>query len=504
MEEPSEEDFYSVLEIPRNATAAQIKRAYHRLALKYHPDKTGIKDSLRFQAISQAYRVLSNNRTRYVYDRYGEPGLYLLSNVRSTAVVDLILDGRRLRLLLFCLWLLILSVCLLPILIGLRASLDKRWPWCLLFLPLWLLDIVIVVFGVGLMYVAWGSAYEESAHTTSEDGGNMADGTSEARMAFGISVTALILVVGAFASQQIILALKLDGVTTIPWISVLLPLIIFQNLVLLWRILRTIYVLRNWHVRYDEAAFGFGLEKDDFFSRLHFVFLMLRTTIANLLFLLLISQKAQYEDESIISWTVVFLPIYILHVLSMPIDYLYDRRRERLIELAATTLDPLKESSDTENKYSHNSFPGKNETSSKKTLMRAKYFFYTILTASTLVTFLMINIRLGWNPPIISWGLAMTPVFILGSLIILAVILGGIFAIIVIPTLASTPTSNGAGHGFQNNFTNPSDSTNKSDQPISRSASVSQEELNITLPMMQWMCNPGFVFGPPIHRVFDR
>ncbi|HEV7387073.1 MAG TPA: molecular chaperone DnaJ [Gemmatimonadaceae bacterium] len=70
-------DFYHTLGVPRNASDADIKTAYRKLAMTYHPDRNnGSKDSEeRFKAITEAYDVLRDADKRSLYDRYGEAGL---------------------------------------------------------------------------------------------------------------------------------------------------------------------------------------------------------------------------------------------------------------------------------------------------------------------------------------------------------------------------------------------------------------------------------------------
>lgn len=69
-------DYYKTLGIQKGATDEDIKKAYRKLALKFHPDKNkaaGAEE--KFKEIAEAYEVLSDKKKRDVYDRYGEDGL---------------------------------------------------------------------------------------------------------------------------------------------------------------------------------------------------------------------------------------------------------------------------------------------------------------------------------------------------------------------------------------------------------------------------------------------
>ena len=70
-------DYYQVLGVERDADAAALKKAYRKLALKYHPDRNqgDTEAEERFKQASEAYQVLSDAETRRVYDRYGHEGL---------------------------------------------------------------------------------------------------------------------------------------------------------------------------------------------------------------------------------------------------------------------------------------------------------------------------------------------------------------------------------------------------------------------------------------------
>ena len=69
-------DFYRVLGVVKSATDDEIKKAYRKLALKYHPDKNKAKEAEeKFKEVAEAYEVLSDKKKRDIYDQLGEEGL---------------------------------------------------------------------------------------------------------------------------------------------------------------------------------------------------------------------------------------------------------------------------------------------------------------------------------------------------------------------------------------------------------------------------------------------
>src|ERR1700686_3252063 len=70
----AKEDFYKILGVKRDAKPEEIKKAYRRLARKYHPDvNPGDKASEdRFKQMSEAFDILSDPKKRSVYDRFGQ------------------------------------------------------------------------------------------------------------------------------------------------------------------------------------------------------------------------------------------------------------------------------------------------------------------------------------------------------------------------------------------------------------------------------------------------
>lgn len=73
-----EKDYYKILGLDKNATDTEVKKAYRKLAMKYHPDHTKNDKSAeeKFKQVSEAYAVLSDKEKRKQYDQFGSSGFH--------------------------------------------------------------------------------------------------------------------------------------------------------------------------------------------------------------------------------------------------------------------------------------------------------------------------------------------------------------------------------------------------------------------------------------------
>ena len=73
----SKRDYYEVLGVEKSASAQDIKKAYRRIAMKYHPDRNpdDANADEKFKEASEAYEILSDGEKRQAYDQYGHAGV---------------------------------------------------------------------------------------------------------------------------------------------------------------------------------------------------------------------------------------------------------------------------------------------------------------------------------------------------------------------------------------------------------------------------------------------
>jgi hypothetical protein len=138
---------YALLEIEPTATEEELKKAYKKMALKYHPDKNPGQEE-KFKEISNAYNILLDPSRKEVYDVYGDEGVALYENgvfgedgefmhfmpfLQNPAFVGLF------ACLLLIGWILAF---LFALFIVLKVDGDVDWNWGVVFVPMWIINVV--------------------------------------------------------------------------------------------------------------------------------------------------------------------------------------------------------------------------------------------------------------------------------------------------------------------------------------------------------------------------
>ena len=218
-------EYYELLGLPTSATNDDIKRAYKRKSLEMHPDKLaqrGItvteEDLARFQKMKDAYDVLSDPNKRRYYDEFGESGVKIIDNTQSMNFVDLLrnfqdnkVDCALITLLIIAVFVFVLS---LPILIALKADGTISLPWYLIWIPMWIVDLILLIYSsLNLCCCAFDS--------------NDAENDMNSPLTTKLYYFAQIFL---FVSLQITVIMKADNILSDQWIFVFVPYFVSEVL----------------------------------------------------------------------------------------------------------------------------------------------------------------------------------------------------------------------------------------------------------------------------------
>ena len=199
-----ENKHYASLGVSPTASASEIKRAYHKLALQFHPDKNPNAGE-RFNEIQSAYAVLSDPKKREVYDTYGQTGVQSIEAAVAMGVPAWALSPKGQALTCGALTggLLIVLVAL-PMLLLLRADGTVDWPWAAAFAPIWLVDaLYAAALAVGI--------YAHIQKESSAGSGSVADRPSGVAAVCRLVPWASLVYFGLAVGMQVMLVLVLDA-----------------------------------------------------------------------------------------------------------------------------------------------------------------------------------------------------------------------------------------------------------------------------------------------------
>jgi hypothetical protein len=223
-------DFYSLLDLQRDADQDEIKRAYKRQSLQMHPDKLAqrgqavtAQDQARFTRMKEAYEVLSDPHKRETYDAIGERGMKWMDEPFSIDPQELahnfatssVLDRSKI----FSIFVAIaVAVLLLPFLVCLHVDgvFGEQASWFATLVPLWFWDVFILFYHARVVMMG---PIARPEHIPPEE---WIDPLPMKKRIFSLIRFVLICLFEIFC------AFKLDGILNVGWFVVFFPLYIWE------------------------------------------------------------------------------------------------------------------------------------------------------------------------------------------------------------------------------------------------------------------------------------
>ncbi|KAF9206200.1 hypothetical protein BGZ49_002849 [Haplosporangium sp. Z 27] len=136
---------YESLGVPKTATQDEIKKAYRRLALRYHPDKVNATEfpdhETKFREIAAAYEVLGDPKKRQVYDKYGMMGVQMAGTDIGAQLIEI--ESFLCTIFVALSFLLALAILFFSFL-AVRLDNKVSWNYYVVFIPVWILDLILV------------------------------------------------------------------------------------------------------------------------------------------------------------------------------------------------------------------------------------------------------------------------------------------------------------------------------------------------------------------------
>mmetsp|Transcript_12704 Transcript_12704/g.31947 ORF Transcript_12704/g.31947 Transcript_12704/m.31947 type:complete len:419 (+) Transcript_12704:142-1398(+) len=232
-DDPGEEgattqDLYEVLGVSRDATEAQIKRAYHKAAMIHHPDKRANNpegSDQTFKSIGYAYKVLSDPDKRQMYDLGGLDQVEQQEGMANINIDHLLLNvlmwdnGQKICFL--CgLFFLLMEALVLPLLTALRLDGSLEWSWYGVTAPLWIpLGLTLPLFCLAPVQIR--NAYEQAGDDPAK--------LMQTRATL-VGCVCLGLVIGCIGGTMAMVCSRLDGDQSLTFIHALTPLLVVEGL----------------------------------------------------------------------------------------------------------------------------------------------------------------------------------------------------------------------------------------------------------------------------------
>ncbi|KAG0322997.1 hypothetical protein BGZ99_002981 [Dissophora globulifera] len=300
---------YEALGVPKTATQDEIKKAYRRLALRYHPDKVNVAEvpdhETKFREIAAAYEVLSDPKKRQVYDKYGMMGVQMAGTEIGAQLIEI--ESLLCTLFLALSVLLALAIIFFSFL-AVRIDGKVTWNYYVVFIPLWILDFILAGMVISQAFRPVDQDDEDESHDRENEDGDTTPIAQEERKAQklkekrrqrisgGMFALLIILLATAF---QVLVVKKANDSSSISGPAVFAPYFAIEGIFIIIALLQL------------AAAFRAGVFAEvPLRGKLVVIFEALWWKATRLALAILIMLRI--DDDITCSWAIVFIPLYVI------------------------------------------------------------------------------------------------------------------------------------------------------------------------------------------------
>ena len=145
-------ELYKVLQVTKEATSEDVKKAYHKLALVVHPDKTGGATTEEFKKVQEANSILSDPSQRKLYDTFGREGMKKLQQYNMGGAAGAAAGNPMILRCVVCIGMLMMfDLIIFVALVVANIDNSKGWSWVVVFTPIWILLALSTVGGASFI-----------------------------------------------------------------------------------------------------------------------------------------------------------------------------------------------------------------------------------------------------------------------------------------------------------------------------------------------------------------
>jgi len=301
---PSKTAYYDLLQVSRDVSEQDLKRAYRKRALRLHPDRGG--DPEEFKCMKDAYDVLLDPKKRQIYDRYGEAAVKAMDgNVSSEMFIAILLniDARDRALLILALTVVTGYLLLFPILLSIRWDHPKSMSFAQVFFPVWF--ALAGVLGCCLCVV------RAPVSDPNEDDDEMRKQIEEMQLQTRTLQVRGILSVLVLFVLLLFLVLRLDGEVNWSYFAVIWPWFVLEAGIAFFKIYNAdaTFVMSGGNPEIVQQA-GKWSTKD----YIGHVISLMSSNFFHLIFACLVALKM---DGNAMSWWVAFSPLWVSWTMSI-------------------------------------------------------------------------------------------------------------------------------------------------------------------------------------------